>query len=104
MGMVSSYDKEALRLAKLPRAERFEELLDFPTEFTFKVIGSGEGFLEHVRHALKELGHEDVVPVVRASAKGRYVSVSITMRVEAGSEIDQTYSALEQLPGLAYIL
>lgn len=99
-----TFDQEAQRLAKLPRAERFDELLDFPTEFTFKVIGRGDGFFQAVRVVLDGLGHQDVILVERPSAKGRYSSVSFDLLVENGAMIDATYCALEALPGLILLL
>ena len=100
----SKFDQEAQRLSKLPRAERFDELLDFPTEFTFKVIGRGKGFFQAVRSVLDGLGHANVILVERPSAKGRYSSVSFSLVVESGAMIDSTYRALEALPELILLL
>ena len=100
----SKFDQEAQRLAKLPRAERFDELLDFPTEFTFKVIGRGKGFFQAVRAVLDGLGHPDVILVERPSAKGRYSSVSFNLVAADGAMIDATYRALEALPELILLL
>lgn len=102
--VASKFDQEAQRLAKLPRAERFDELLDFPSDFTFKVIGRGKGFFQSVRALLDGLGHADVILVERPSAKGRYSSVSFNLMVDNGAMIDATYCALEALPNLVLVL
>jgi putative lipoic acid-binding regulatory protein len=101
---MSDYQRRADALKDLPRAERFEHLLTFPTEFTFKAIGKDHGFVERIKALLAMLGHPDVVLVERASARGKYTSVSITLNVQSGSEIDKVYSGLEQLDGIAYLI
>jgi len=102
--MVSPYDKEAERLAALPRAERFEELIDFPVDHTFKVIGRREGLSEAVQQALAAVGRPDTCLVERPSAQGTYVSLTFTLAVASGRELDGLYTVLEALPGLAFLL
>ena len=102
--MTSQYEKEAERLAALPRAERFEQLIDFPTAHTFKAIGRSEGFSEALQGALERAGHAGVCLLERASARGRYISLTFTVEVGSGRELDALYSLLESLPGLAYLL
>ena len=102
--MTSEYDKRAKELAELPRAQRFEELIEFPTAHTFKVIGRREGLLEALQRRLEQAGHPGVVPVERPSAQGRYISLTFTLEVASGTELDALYSLLEALPGLAYLL
>jgi putative lipoic acid-binding regulatory protein len=98
------YEKEAARLAELSRAERFEELIDFPARHLFKVIGRRTGFAAQVRRALDALGFGDVIPVERHSAGGRFVSLTFEVQVSSGEHLDSVYLALEQLPDLAYLL
>jgi uncharacterized protein len=102
--MTSEYDKQAARLAKLPRAERFEELIEFPAEHTFKVIGRSEGLIDVLQRTLEQAGHPGVVPLERPSAQGRYISLTFTLRVTSGQDLDALYTLLEVLPGLAYLL
>ncbi len=102
--MPSRYEEEAERLASLPRAERFEQLIDFPAAHTFKVIGRREGLCEEVQLALAGAGHAGVCLVERASAQGRYISLTFTLQVQSGQELDALYSILERLAGVAYLL
>ena len=102
--MPSEYEKEAERLAALPRAQRFEELMDFPADHTFKVIGRSEGLAEVLQQALRGAGHPDVCLVERPSARGKYVSLTFTLEVASGQELDTLYLLLEALPGIAYLL
>lgn len=102
--MTSPYEKEAERLAGLPRAERFEALIEFPAAHTFKVIGRREGLSAAVQQALEGAGHPGVCLVERASAQGRYLSLTFTLEVSSGRELDELYGILERLPGLACLL
>lgn len=101
---MSRYEEEARRLAGLPRAERFEQLLSFPTDHTFTVIGRSQGFADALQAALVAAGHAEVCLVERQSARGNYLSLSFTIRVGSGGELDALYLLLEALPGVAYLL
>lgn len=102
--MSTEYDKEAARLAKLPRSQRFEALIAFPAKHTFKVIGKSDGFADAVATTLELLGYGRVTLIERPSSRGRYVSISFHLQVESGEELDRAYSALEKLEGVAYLL
>ncbi|MCC6747583.1 MAG: DUF493 domain-containing protein [Deltaproteobacteria bacterium] len=102
--MVSPYEREAQRLAKLPRAERFEELLEFPQSYMFKVIGHTDGLCDAIRGVLAALGHPNVILVERPSAQGKYTSVTFGVPVASGKELDEAYQAFEKLPGVRYML
>lgn len=98
------YKQEAARLAKLPRADRFEELIQFPARHQFKLIGPSEGvFSEAVKERLVALGYDAVIPVERSSAKGRYVSITFDIHVSSGEQLDQIYTEFEGLPNLLYL-
>ena len=98
------YEKAAARLAKLPRAERFEELLDFPVQHTFKVIGRKGTFYQEVSRALARLSFEDVTFVERPSKTGRFISLTFQLTVDSGAHLDEIYRVLQSIPGLAYLL
>jgi putative lipoic acid-binding regulatory protein len=102
--MSTRYEQESQRLEKLSRAERFEELIDFPTEHTFKVIGKGQEIARAVSLLLEAEGYGCAALVERPSAKGTYLAVSFTLRVSSAQELDRIYLALEGLSGLAYLL
>jgi putative lipoic acid-binding regulatory protein len=98
------YKQEAARLARLSRAERFEELIQFPAKHQFKVIGPSEGaFGEAVKEKIVDLGYKGVIPVERTSAKGRYISITFDIRVSSGEQLDKIYTELESLPNLLYL-
>jgi putative lipoic acid-binding regulatory protein len=97
------YEQEAARLAKLSRADRFEELIAFPTRHMVKVIGDQAEIGADVQRVLGELGYGDVIPVERLSARGRYASVTVEVEVGSGTQLDALYSALERMPSVKYI-
>lgn len=102
--MSSEYEREALRLSKLSRAERFDELLSFPTRFSFKAIGRGDDFGDIIKKLLITEGYGEVVLMERPSKKGNYISVTFTLEMVDGAAIDTVYKALESLDELAYLL
>lgn len=101
--MVSKYEREVVRLSKLPRAERYDELLEFPASYTFKVIGHTAGFSEVVTVALDAAGHPGARLEERHSGQGKYVAITFTLEMSSGKEIDDIYTRLEALPGLAFL-
>lgn len=100
----AEFERRAAELAKLPRAERFDQLLEFPTDYTFKVIGLGASFWQDVRALLDKHDRSGVVLEEKSSAKGKYTSISFSITVANGSEIDQMYQLLESLDKIAYLL
>lgn len=72
-------------------------LIEFPCDFPIKVMGRTEFDLESVVRTLVEttldparLVHSRSTP----SSAGRFVSVTVTVRVEDRAELDAMYSAL----------
>jgi putative lipoic acid-binding regulatory protein len=102
--VTSEYDKAAAELAKLSRAERYDSLLEFPADFSFKAIGEGAEFSDAVRRLLDEGGHRDAIVVERPSKKGRFVSITFSLCVQSGAEIDAMYTRLETLDDLKMVL
>ena len=100
---VAEYNRESERLAQLTRAQRFDQLLDFPIDFSFKVIGRRGSLFQNVRALLDARQHEDVILVERASATGKFVSITFILNVSSGEMIDEIYSALEGLPSVSFI-
>ena len=99
-----TFEQEKARLAALPRAERFEELIAFPCEHTFKVIAAPEGLEQRVRDALATRGQPTPHISRRTSSNGRWLSLSVTVQVASGVELDQLYAALEGLRGLKMLV
>jgi putative lipoic acid-binding regulatory protein len=97
--------KLAAELAGLPPAERYERLIDFPTDHTFKVIGVAEqAFTDRLRAALADLGYPEVTLQPRYSSGANYVAYTVTLTVASGAAMVRIYEGLGALAGLKYLL
>lgn len=84
-----------------------DTLQTFPCEYTFKIFGhQSETFVARVRAILGDtFGPLDAAAVSeRASAGGRYLSVTIVLRVERREQLERAYADLQAEPAvLLYI-
>ena len=78
--------------------DRFQELLDkdrtWPAEYLFKFIVPRSNLEE-----LQEVFGDHPV-VVRASTRGRYVSVTARIRMEDSASVVEVYRAAGEVPGV----
>lgn len=83
-----------------------EMLMDFPSEFTFRVVATWSETLVVECRALAEgaLGREAIAVEHQLSAQGRYCSVRLTARVFEPAEVHGVYAALQRLPQLRMLL
>jgi putative lipoic acid-binding regulatory protein len=72
-------------------------LIEYPLDYTFKIMGlAGDDFPEHARRLVERVigaAPADRV-VVRASAGGKYHSVSVVARLESEEQRRAVYQAL----------
>lgn len=83
-----------------------EELLEFPCDHVFKAFGPNEPeFPEAVRRAVVR-----TVPVsldamkVRHSSGGKYLAVSVVVRLHNVMQMEEIYRSLRRVEGLKYLL
>lgn len=81
----------------LPPAGPAGPLLEYPLDYPFKVIGlAAEDFAEHARALVAAVGV--AVPLervsVRGSSAGRYLSVTLVVRLSSEGERQAVYRAL----------
>lgn len=74
-----------------------QELQQFPCIYMFKIFGRrSDGFAEHVRDivsaTLGPIGSDSIK--VRESAAGRYLSVSIVLRLDTLAQLERVYADL----------
>ncbi len=83
-----------------------EELLDFPCDYIFKTFGpAGEVFVDQVRKAVdRTISVGSDAMKVRASSGGKYVCVSVVVRLENFSQLVAIYTDLRKIEGLVYLL
>ncbi|GAA3536588.1 DUF493 family protein YbeD [Zobellella aerophila] len=84
---------------------KFDELLEFPCRFPFKILGLADARLpDQVVEVIQQHAPGDYSPQVRPSSKGNYHSVTVYVRVENKEQVEQLYHALGQLELVKYVL
>ena len=84
---------------------KFDELLDFPTYQTFKVMGVADAALpDQVISRLQELAPGDYTPEVRPSSKGTYHSLSLKVQVTSKEHMESIYTELSKLELVRVVL
>ena len=81
--------------------------LDYPLEYAFKIMGlAGDDFAEHARRLVERVvgaaPPEQVV--VRASAQGKYHSVTVKTLLVSEEQRRAVYQALHDDPRVVYYL
>ncbi|TRW49408.1 DUF493 family protein [Aliidiomarina halalkaliphila] len=84
---------------------KFDELLDFPCDFRFKVMGlATEQLADQIIEVVQEHAPGDYTPEVRPSSKGNYYSVSVSVVVVSKQHIETLYRALSNIDDVRYVL
>lgn len=84
---------------------RFDELVKFPCDFTFKVMGLAVPELpERVVEVAQAHAPGDYAPTVKPSSQGTYHSVSIKIQVTSQTHIENLYRALADIEEVRYVL
>jgi len=84
---------------------RFDELVEFPCNFTFKVMGVATDTLpDQVVEVLQQHAPGDYAPMVKPSSKGNYHSVSVVVTVESQTHIEVLYRSLAAIEDVRYVL
>ncbi len=88
-----------------PRA-RFEDLLDFPTLFVFRVVGVADADFKGRCIALiqETLGRRVEAAETRPSSRGRYCSVRLCVTALSADELREVYQAFRGLEGVRLVL
>lgn len=84
---------------------KFDELLEFPCVFAFKVMGIADPKLMiDVIAVIQKHAQGDYAPTVKPSSKGTYHSLRIPVTVNSKEQIEAIYSDLNKLKLVRYIL
>ncbi|MFO7982509.1 MAG: DUF493 domain-containing protein [Desulfuromonadales bacterium] len=82
------------------------EVIEFPSDHVFKAVGDNRaGFVFSVHRAVSS-----VVPApldalkTRESAGGKYISVSVVVRLDNRDQLERIYESLKQIEGVRYLL
>lgn len=84
---------------------KFDELLEFPCQMTFKVMGLAEESLpDKIIEVLQKHAPGDYSPTVKPSSKGTYHSVGISVTVTSKEHIELLYNKLSEIDIVRYVL
>lgn len=84
---------------------KFDELLEFPTYQTFKVMGlAHERLPDDVVNCLQSHAPGDYNPTIKPSSKGNYHSISISVRVTSKEHMELIYTELSALELVRVVL
>ncbi len=84
---------------------KFDEYLEFPCDFTYKVIATARDTLpDEVVQVVQQHIPGDYAPTTRPSSKGSYHSVAISVRVESKEHIETLYKSLASIEGVRRVL
>lgn len=80
-----------------------KEYLEFPLDYTFKIIGENTGdFSESALNLFRDKG--DFKHQVTVSKNGTFKSISVTVHLEDYEELEHFYGKIKALKGLKYHL
>ncbi|GHA26287.1 DUF493 family protein YbeD [Oceanisphaera arctica] len=84
---------------------KFDELLDFPCRFPFKILGlADERLPDMVVEVLQQHIPGDYSPQVRPSSKGTYHAVTVQVTVHSKEQVELLYQQLGELDLVKYVL
>jgi putative lipoic acid-binding regulatory protein len=94
--------------ASAREGEEKKPLIEYPAAYTFKVMGKQEGgFVEYVHQLFNRLmGQELARDAIQEqpSSKGRYVSLSVSVRLESEEHRQRIYRELHKDERVIYYL
>ena len=84
---------------------KFDELLDFPCLFNFKVIGNTHHKLhDNIVAVAQQHVSGNYAPSSKQSSKGTYDSVTIKVTVSDKDQVESLYTAFGAIPGVVRVL
>lgn len=98
--------QETIQIDPLDPARR-ESLIDYPSAFPIKVVGSNEdGFVHAITHIAKQFDPTFDASTIelRESGGGKYLGVTITVQATSREQLDELYRALSTHPMAKWVL
>ncbi|MEA9392256.1 DUF493 family protein YbeD [Acerihabitans sp. TG2] len=84
---------------------KLNELLEFPCEFTYKVMGmAGPELVDQVVEVIQRHAPGDYSPQVKPSSKGNYQAVSITITATHIEQVETLYEELGNIERVRMVL
>ncbi len=84
---------------------KFDELLEFPCQFPFKIIGTYDATLtDRIMDVAQKLAPGTYKPTTKQSSKGTYNSITLRIEVTSKEHLESLYSAFAQVDGVKRVL
>lgn len=84
---------------------KFDELLEFPCQMNFKIMGLAQECLpEKIVQVLQKHAPGDYSPTIKPSSKGTYHSVAVSVTVTSKEHIELLYTELSDIDIVRYVL
>ena len=80
------------------------EKLQFPIDVNLKVVTGSENSVEKTKEYLIEIFNKLKIPYdewsVRPSSKGKYISITVIIKIETAEIMDEMYEEIKSIPGV----
>lgn len=84
---------------------KFDELMEFPCSFPFKVVGDARDSLaDDVVAVVQSHVAGDYIPSTKVSSKGTYHSITIRVQVVSKEQVETLYVELAGISGVKRVL
>jgi putative lipoic acid-binding regulatory protein len=84
---------------------KFDEYLEYPCPFTFKVMGlANVNLTDQILEKLQPIAPGDYAPKVKPSSKGTYESVTLVATVTSGKHIEEIYNVISNIDDVRHML
>ncbi len=95
---------KSVNLQDLPQ-QKLKDLLEFPCNFTFKVVGTKRANLaDDVVVIVQKYVQGNYIPREQVSSKGTYSSISIDIVAENIDQVETLYTELAKIEGVRMVL
>ena len=85
--------------------KKLKELMEFPTEMTFKVAGvNRENLAQDLIAVVQKYLPGDYIPKEKRSSKGTYNSVSIDLVAQNFEQVETLYKELAKVEGVKMVI
>lgn len=84
---------------------KFDEYLEFPCQFPFKVVGHADPeLMDKVVSVIQTYAPGDYQPSRKESGKGNFQSISVTITATSKEQIESLYQALSEIDTARMVL
>ena len=84
---------------------KFDEVMEFPASFPFKVVGEASDTLaDRVVAVVQQHVPGDYAPSTKVSSKGTYNSITIRVTVQDKAQVETLYIELAAIEGVKRVL